>query len=683
MNGKKIVSLLAAMALAVSLVPLGARADSEVSYRACDTDGTNWTTQTCDAYTILTGEMMTSWGAGNDTSWYVARDSVTLESRVRVTGDVRLILADGCQLTANNGIYVPEGASLTVYAQSEDTSMGALIATGANTCAGIGGKWNTEDHATSTAGTITINGGTIHATGGPDGTGIGGGLRGSGGTITINGGDVTAQGGSVAAGIGGGNTARDTSTSGGNITINGGTVRATGGDNGAGIGGGGNGSGSGTITINGGDVTAYGNYSSAGIGGGGLEPCGAVGTITINGGSVTAVGGNEESFYLAADIGGGSSCTVKGTLLVQPEAIIHADLSKNPTSNATGIVNDGSGNYTVYGNAELAKDLAIPDGCSLTIPNGASLTIPQGVTLTNTGHIENRGHIENKGAITNSGTFTNNGTILNRGTITGDVSGSGTVTVPSTSSGPTTYAVTVAEGENGTVTASTRRSAANRTVKLTVTPHQGYRLDSLTVTDAKGGSVAVTEGEKSEYTFSMPRSAVTVTGTFVPDLPFVDVPADAYYRAAVKWALDNGVTTGTDETHFSPDATCTRGQVVTFLWRAKGEPAPRSANNPFADVSPSDYYYNAVLWAVEQGITTGTGDTTFSPGTTCARAHIVTFLWRCEGKPDDAGSSGWYTDAVNWAQANDLLSGSGKAFVPGDDCPRADVVDYLYRDLVK
>ena len=164
-----------------------------------------------------------------------------------------------------------------------------------------------------------------------------------------------------------------------------------------------------------------------------------------------------------------------------------------------------------------------------------------------------------------------------------------------------------------------------------------------------------------------------------PAQPFTDVPAGAYYADAVKWAVENGVTTGTTATTFSPDATVTRGQAVTFLWRAMGKPSPESAFCPFADVKTSDYFYQPVLWAVEQGITNGTDATHFSPGSTLTRAHIVTFLWRTAGNPADTGASQWYADAVKWGETNDLLSGTAQAFTPAGSCPRSDVVTYLYR----
>lgn len=166
--------------------------------------------------------------------------------------------------------------------------------------------------------------------------------------------------------------------------------------------------------------------------------------------------------------------------------------------------------------------------------------------------------------------------------------------------------------------------------------------------------------------------------------PFTDVPTDAYYHDAVLWALEKKVTTGATATTFAPTATCTRGQVVTFLWRAMGEPAPTTKKNPFTDVKETEYYYNAILWAVEQGITTGTSATTFAPEDTCTSAHVVTFLWRASGKPaaENDGAS-WYSEAVAWANGLKLLDGTGKAFAPDDLSPRADIVTYLYRVLDK
>ena len=167
-----------------------------------------------------------------------------------------------------------------------------------------------------------------------------------------------------------------------------------------------------------------------------------------------------------------------------------------------------------------------------------------------------------------------------------------------------------------------------------------------------------------------------------PGNPFTDVPADAYYHDAVLWALENGVTTGATATTFDPDSTCTRGQVATFLWRAKGCPEPQTTVNPFTDVKESDYFYKAVLWAYENGITTGATATTFDHAGTCTSAQVVTFLWRANGKPaaEHTGSL-YYDEAVAWANANQLLDGTAVPFAPNNNSPRADIVTYLYRDL--
>ena len=171
--------------------------------------------------------------------------------------------------------------------------------------------------------------------------------------------------------------------------------------------------------------------------------------------------------------------------------------------------------------------------------------------------------------------------------------------------------------------------------------------------------------------------------------PFTDVASGAYYENPVIWALNNGITSGTSATKFSPNDSCTRGQVVTFLWRSSGSPEPASTKNPFTDVKSSDYYYKAVLWAVEKGITSGASATKFSPSDTCTSGQVVTFLWRSNGKPTAIGasslaaqySSQYYTDAVAWADNTGLLSGTGITFAPNSNSPRADIVTYLYRNV--
>ena len=162
---------------------------------------------------------------------------------------------------------------------------------------------------------------------------------------------------------------------------------------------------------------------------------------------------------------------------------------------------------------------------------------------------------------------------------------------------------------------------------------------------------------------------------------FTDVPPDAYYTDAVDWALSLEVTDGIGGNRFSPDSTVTRGQAVTFLWRAMGKPSPSSSYNPFTDVSDSSYYYQAVLWAVENGITVGMGNMRFDPNGSVTRGQMITFLWRTMGRPDETGQGAWYADAEYWASANSLLSGTAVSYTTNDACPRSDVVYYLWNAL--
>lgn len=177
-------------------------------------------------------------------------------------------------------------------------------------------------------------------------------------------------------------------------------------------------------------------------------------------------------------------------------------------------------------------------------------------------------------------------------------------------------------------------------------------------------------------------------GIYIQPEGFTDISADAYYYDAVQWAVDQEITTGTSDLTFGPDDTCTRAQAVTFLWRAAGAPAPSDDRNPFRDVGADAYYHDAVLWAVENGITSGTGDAVFSPDESCSRAQIVTFLYRQAGSPSVGGGSftdvqpdSYYAPAVRWAVAQDITSGtSGTTFSPESDCTRAQIVTFLYRD---
>ena len=232
---------------------------------------------------------------------------------------------------------------------------------------------------------------------------------------------------------------------------------------------------------------------------------------------------------------------------------------------------------------------------------------------------------------------------------------------------------------------------------VTVTPDKGYVLETLTVTDASGKKLDLKNLGSGKYSFTMPASKVEVKATFMEDNTmlnyFVDVPASAYYYDAVLWAAEQGITGGTDATHFSPDGVCTRAQAVTFLWRAAGSPAPSATAMPFTDVAADSYYYNAVLWAMENGITVGTSSTTFSPDLKCSRAHIMTFLWRSEKSPaagsvnpsfTDVSADAYYADAVLWAVKESVTNGTSSAtFSPDADCTRAQIVTFIWRTLAR
>ena len=262
-----------------------------------------------------------------------------------------------------------------------------------------------------------------------------------------------------------------------------------------------------------------------------------------------------------------------------------------------------------------------------------------------------------------------------------------------TGTGVTTYPITVMSGKNGGVTASHKSAAKGALVTLTVTPDKGYALESLNVLDQNGKALPLTQ-QNGKYGFTMPASAVTVKATFMDDNTmlnfFVDVSASDYYYDAVLWAVGKGITGGTSATTFDPSGNCTRAQAVTFLWRAAGSPAPKTKVMPFTDVPAGSYYHDAVLWAMEQGITKGTSDTAFSPNATCTRAQIVTFLWRANGSPAVSGSAAftdvaadaYYAAAVAWAEKNGVTGGiGGGLFGSGNTCTRAQIVTFLYRAM--
>ena len=276
-----------------------------------------------------------------------------------------------------------------------------------------------------------------------------------------------------------------------------------------------------------------------------------------------------------------------------------------------------------------------------------------------------------------------------------ELSGTVTYVAPSysssSSSSDPTYAVSApSKTENGSVTVSPKSASKGDTVTVTVKPDSGYVLETLTVTDKNGNELTLKDKGDGKYTFTMPAGKVEVKATFMEDNSvlnfFYDVPNGAYFYEAVKWAVDKGVTNGLSDTMFGPYESCTRAQIVTFLWRAAGSPEPKTASS-FTDVSASAYYAKAVAWAIENGITNGMTETTFAPNATCTRGQSVTFLYRAlkgtaSGSANftDVKSDAFYADAINWAVANNVTNGtSNTTFSPNADCTRAEIVTFLYR----
>lgn len=274
-------------------------------------------------------------------------------------------------------------------------------------------------------------------------------------------------------------------------------------------------------------------------------------------------------------------------------------------------------------------------------------------------------------------------------TVTAKTSGSSS---SSSSSRPSYPITTPDKTENGSVNISSTSAKRGSVVTITVTPDAGYVLDKLTVTDKDGKDVALTKKSDTEYTFVMPAGKVEITPSFVkqaeePSRVFVDVKTGDYFYDAVLWAVGKGITNGTSAETFSPEAPCTRAQIVTFLWRAAGSPVVNYAMD-LSDVAGDAYYAEAVRWALSEGITTGTSDHTFSPDAVCTREQAVTFLYRAAGSPavsgesafEDVGADAYYARAVAWAAQNGVTNGISQAlFGTGSDCTRAQIVTFLYR----
>ena len=351
------------------------------------------------------------------------------------------------------------------------------------------------------------------------------------------------------------------------------------------------------------------------------------------------------------------------------------------------------------GSTEVKNDVKVPNSLLNGQPITVKLPLPTGFNPEQIKHISSDGSVEYflKTAKRGANTFEiKDGcavfTITKFSTF--ELSGTVTYVEPSYYSGSSsdpTYSVTVDKTENGSVTVSPKSASKGDTVTVTVKPDSGYVLETLTVTDKNGNELTLKDKGDGKYTFTMPAGKVEVKATFMEDNSmlnfFYDVPNGAYFYEAVKWAVENGITTGVGNDLFAPEQPCTRAQIVTFLWRAAGSPEPKGTAAGMTDVVSGSYYEKAVAWAIENGITTGTTTSTFSPDATCTRAQAVTFLARAlsakaSGKAEfsDVPADSYFADAVAWAAANGVTEGIGGGLFGSDnDCTRGQIVTFLYR----
>ena len=400
--------------------------------------------------------------------------------------------------------------------------------------------------------------------------------------------------------------------------------------------------------------------------------CGAeidLGTLTVSGGTFTG------ATYAVADVSSeNADVTISGGQFAGTKAAI----VKSSTSKATIAVSGGkfSSDPSVYvvgnGNTNIVKRDGSEGAYTYTVLAKSGLT--SGVYLTNP-----------------SGALASNYYVSSTANGVWTVSYSAPYSGGSSSYDPTYSVSTPSKTEHGTVTVSPKNASKGDTVTVTVKPDSGYVLETLTVTDKNGNELTLKDKGNGKYTFTMPAGKVEVKATFMEDNSmlnfFYDVPNNAYFYEAVKWAVKNGITTGVGDNLFAPEQPCTRAQIVTFLWRAAGSPEPKGAASGMSDVVSGSYYEKAVAWAIENGITTGTTATTFSPDATCTRAQAVTFLARAlkakaasAAEFSDVPTGSYFADAVAWAAANGVTEGIGGGLFGSDnDCTRGQIVTFLYR----
>ena len=410
------------------------------------------------------------------------------------------------------------------------------------------------------------------------------------------------------------------------------------------------------------------------------------------GGTATVKSGTYTAPYAAYVYNSGGTINIENGTFT---GVVRADA----TTDTTAVINIKNGSF----NGEIQKGGG-PGSETISITGGTFSFDPSTKVKNNgTDYIVKRAGSEGaytytvlaKSGLTSGVYLTNpSGALASNYYVSSTANGVWTVSYSAPSSGGGSssssrrYDVSAPSVKHGDVTVSPKSASKGDTVTITVKPDSGYELDTLTVKDASGSKIKVKDKGDGKFTFTMPASKVTVSAEFaeIETLDFADVPTDAYYYEAVKWAAKKGITGGIGNGLFGPNQPCTRAQIVTFLWRAAGSPEPKTMSS-FADVSMDAYYAKAVAWAVENGITTGTGDGKFSPDATCTRAQSVTFLFRAIGKLVDSKAEfsdvladSYYANAVDWAVENGVTNGIGDGlFGPDNSCTRAQIVTFLYR----
>jgi len=412
------------------------------------------------------------------------------------------------------------------------------------------------------------------------------------------------------------------------------------------------------------------------------------------GGTATVKSGTYTAPYAAYVYNSGGTINIENGTFT---GVVRADA----TTDTTAVINIKNGSF----NGEIQKGGG-PGSETISITGGTFSFDPSTKVKNNgTDYIVKRAGSEGaytytvlaKSGLTSGVYLTNpSGALASNYYVSSTANGVWTVSYSAPYSGgsssydPTYSVSTPSKTKNGSVTVSPKSASKGDTVTVTVKPDSGYVLETLTVTDKNGNELTLKDKGNGKYTFTMPAGKVEVKATFMEDNSmlnfFYDVPNNAYFYEAVKWAVENGITTGVGNDLFAPEQPCTRAQIVTFLWRAAGSPEPKSMSS-FSDVSADSYYAKAVAWAVENGITTGTGDGKFSPDATCTRAQSVTFLFRAIGKLVDSKAEfsdvltdSYYANAVAWAVENGVTNGIGDGlFGPDNSCTRAQIVTFLFR----